>query len=118
MSHSFYNYVHVLGIIVTFLALGGAIVRGLLRSEDRSVRKLVAITFGVGMFLVLLGGFGMLARLDVGFPNWVVAKVCLWLVLGGLLTAAAKKPGAAKGLWIAVIVLGALAAWLGLNKPF
>src|SRR5688500_9670542 len=66
-SHQFYNVVHVVGIALLAAALGGMslhAINGGTRRESRS-RGLVAALHGTGALLVLVGGFGMLARLGV-----------------------------------------------------
>jgi hypothetical protein len=70
------------------------------------------------MLMILVGGFGMLARLDVGFPNWIIGKLVIWLALGAMLGFANKLVGSARSLWFAVPVLAFIAAWLAYTKPF
>jgi hypothetical protein len=80
----------------------------------------VAITHGIGMVLVLVGGFGMLARLGIfwPWPGWIVGKIIIWLVFGVLIAVIGRVPALAKPLWWITIALGAIAAYLALNKPF
>jgi hypothetical protein len=42
----------------------------------------------------------------------------LWIVIGGLFALPYRKPESARLLWIAGPVLGLIAAWAGLYKPF
>ena len=50
-----------------------------------------SIGHGIGLLLILLGGFGMQAKMkDVyqavygsGFPTWLIIKIVIWLALGG-----------------------------------
>jgi hypothetical protein len=89
-------------------------------TRDHAWRKPVAITHGIGLFLVLLGGFGMLARLGIHWPwpGWVLVKVVIWIILGALGAVAARKTTLAQPLWWMTIVLGGLAAYVAGNKPF
>lgn len=116
ISYSVYKIVHLVGILMVFLALGGlathAINGGL---KAHPWRKALAITHGVGLLLSLVGGFGLLARLGIvhgGMPGWALAKLGIWVVFAALIGVIPRKPGWAKILWPTMIVLGAVAAYL------
>lgn len=123
LSYELYRFVHLLSIAFVVTALGGAAVISLSGGniKEHPARKLIAITHGVGMFGVLLGGFGMLARLGLasaGLPGWIHAKLGLWLLVGALLAVVMRVPGAGKVLWFLVPVLIALTGWIAAAKPF
>jgi len=124
LSLDVYKLVHLFGMFMVFVSLGGVILHALNDGtrEANPARRLVSITFGVGLFLVLLGGFGQMARLGLGSPatwgGWLYAKLAIWLLIGGLFTVPYRRPERAKVLWIGVPVLGLLAGWLALFKPF
>ena len=118
-----YKLVHILGIILVFSSFGGLVLHALNggTKATNNGRRLVVTSYVVGLLLILLGGFGMLARLDVvqgGLPGWVWFKLALWIVIGGLLALPYRKPEASRLLWILGPALGLLAAWAGLYKPF
>jgi hypothetical protein len=116
-----YRNIHLLGIFMVLMALGGVFLHHILGgTRDHAWRKPVAITHGIGLFLVLLGGFGMLARLGIHWPwpGWVLVKVVIWIILGALGAVAARKTTLAQPLWWMTIVLGGLAAYVAGNKPF
>ena len=82
-------------------------------SPGDRLRKLVYRTFGIGMFLVLLGGFGMLARLlssQAGWGLWIWIKLAVWIALGLMPLVARSQPARAKWLLVVVPLLGAVAA--------
>lgn len=120
MSLEVYKLLHFTGIFLTFAALGGQflfVMRGGTR-EDRSARRIVAISHGIGLTLLLVGGFGMHAKLGYqGFPIWFAGKVGIWAVLGALMMVAWRMPNMARPLWFLLPVLGFVAAWLGIYKP-
>ena len=131
ISYGVYRLLHFFGIFLLLTSLGGAVMRAMVgatrtaeagvaadETAGRRLRRLIGISHGVAMFLILLGGFGMLARLDIGMPGWIVGKLVVWLVLGGLLGAATRMAGRARVLWFAIPVLGLVAAWLAYTKPF
>jgi hypothetical protein len=122
ISYSVYKIVHLSGILMVFLSLGGAAMHAINGGEkNHAWRKPVAITHGLGLLLALVGGFGLLARLGIahgGLPGWVIAKLGIWLILGALLAVLIRKKNLAKSLWIFVIFLGGVAAYLAGYKPF
>ena len=121
ISYAIYKNMHFLGIFMILVAMGGLILQQInTRTREQAWRRPVAITHGIGMVLVLVGGFGLLARLGIHWPwpGWVIGKVIIWLVFGVLIAVIGRSPSLAKPLWWITIALGALAAYLALNKPF
>lgn len=124
ISYAVYKVVHYAGIFILITALGATLARAAMGGGDAPRdpwgKRLVAV-HGTALFLILLGGFGMLARLDVtqglGLPGWIWAKLGIWVVLGGIL-AARRRPGtAARALWL-VPALAVVAGLVALTKPF
>lgn len=124
LSHSAYNVVHVVGIILIMAALGALALHAMNGGtrESNSARGLIAGLHGLGAFLVLLGGFGMLARIGfehgAAFPGWLVVKIVIWLVLAGSVVVPYRRASLARALLLALPVLGGLAAFLAIYKPF
>ena len=121
-SHQLYNLVHIVGIVLVVSALAGAAVLAHTRGdhEARSTRRMLAILHGIGAFLVLLGGFGMLARLGIvqgGFPGWIWVKLAIWVVVAIALLLPYRRPALARPLVLALPVLVGLAAYMALYKP-
>jgi hypothetical protein len=107
----FYQILHVTGIIMIFMGYGALLARSLARSEDVTVRKLGSITSGIGLFLVLVAGFGMIAKIGYGYSaSWLIVKIVIWLALGGIIALINRKPEFAKTLWWVILSLGILAA--------
>jgi len=125
ISYQTYLLVHIFGILLVFLALGGrathAASGGTRRGPDGSSR-LTAATHGVGLFLILLGGFGLLARIGVqhglDWPGWVWTKMAIWLALGVALALPYRFPALARPLWVLLPILGLTAAYMAVFKPF
>lgn len=120
MDYQIYKIIHLVGIAFTVGGIGALAGHALMGGKKgHGIRKLAIIGHGVGLLLVLLGGFGMLARLSISwpFPGWVLAKLGIWVVLGGIATAAGRKAGA-KGVFILAPLLVGAAAWIALYKPF
>ncbi|MDP2310709.1 MAG: hypothetical protein Q8P18_32125 [Pseudomonadota bacterium] len=122
MPYEVYKILHIIGLVAIWASLGGTevhVLNGGTRATNK-VRTLVSATHGVGLMLMLVGGFGMLARLGLtsDMPGWVMAKIVLWLVVGGLLAVPLRIPALARPLWFAMPFFAALGAWLALTKPF
>jgi uncharacterized membrane protein SirB2 len=119
MSYEIYKILHLLGLTLVVISLGGIIVHAINggTKQTNSFRKAAVITHGVGLLLLLVAGFGMLARLGIhSFPGWVIGKVVIWLALGAFV-ALAYKQSLARKLWFAVPVLVVIAATLAVTKP-
>ncbi|MEE8522688.1 MAG: hypothetical protein V3T72_02055 [Thermoanaerobaculia bacterium] len=117
MSLLTYKVLHILGISLALVALGGAAQRAL-DGDSGGSRKLAGITHGVGLLIILVSGFGLLAKLGIGFPPWVWLKLVIWLVIAALLVLIRKMPQHATLFWFALPVLTGIAAYLALYKPF
>lgn len=112
MSYQFYKILHFVGLAAVLTALSIRIGGG------ERMKKATGIVHGVGMLIMLVGGFGLLARLGLhSFPGWVWAKLALWVILGGSLALISRQKSPA-GTWIGLIVITAIGAYLASYKPF
>ena len=123
ISLNLYKLVHILGILLVFSSFGGLVLHAMNggTKATNAGRRIVTNGYGVGLFLILLGGFGMLARLGIvqgGLPGWIWLKLAVWIAVGGLFALPSRRPDASRLLWILGPALGLLAAWAGLYKPF
>ncbi len=122
LSHAFYNVVHIVGIVLIMAALGSiAASAGSPTRATWAGRGSLAFHL-VGVFLILLGGFGMMARLGIvqgsNWPGWVWAKVIIWVVLGVAAFVPRRFPHIALPVMVALPLLGGLAAYMAIYKPF
>jgi hypothetical protein len=121
LTLAFYKVLHIFGVILMFAALGALVYRALSGDTNEGGRKLAGMSHGIALVLILITGFGALAKLgfggDSGFPLWLIGKLVLWLLFGGVLVLIRKKPEWAKLLWWLLPILGGLAAYLALYKP-
>ena len=118
MSYQLYKVLHILAVLLTFVALGGMTLRSFGRADsDNDGSKLAGATHGVALALILITGFGMLARLGLGFPTWVWLKVAIWLLIGASIALIRRLPNQAIVFWFALPLLGSLAAYLAIYKP-
>ncbi len=117
ISYDVYRLVHFAGIFLLFLSFGGLLVHvrngGDLAGNPS--RRLIAAGHGVALFLILLGGFGMLARLGItaGLPGWIHVKLTLWALFAVAIALPYRFPRAATAMWFALPVLALLSAYVG-----
>ena len=123
MPYPVYKLIHFLGIFLLLGALVAAamhVLRGGTRADDPYRRRLMA-THGIAAFLIVLGGFGMLARLGVmhgALPGWAVAKLTIWVLAGAAMALPYRNRTLARATLILVPVLLLAAAATALYKPF
>lgn len=123
ISYSVYKVVHLLGMFMLFSVLGGIALHAMNggTKHDNVGRRLVAALHGTALFIILLGGFGMLARLGIvqgGLPGWVWAKLAIWLLIPFVGMIPYRRPESAKWVLLMLPVFGGLAAWIAIYKPF
>lgn len=115
-----YKTFHLAGVMLTVAALGGMAVHaanGGTRQQSLT-RRLTTATHGLGLLLILVAGFGMLARLGGSAASgWVMVKFAIWLVLGGAAAVPYHRPQFARAVFLIVPLLAALAAIVAITKP-
>lgn len=117
-----YKVIHLCGLMLLFLGFGGVLFSFATGHEvPKKLRAIAFITHGLGMFLLILGGFGMLARLGLaqgGLPTWIYAKLTIWICMGLMISPMKRKSHWTLALVTTSVCLGGVAAYIGLYKPF
>ena len=87
MKLAIYQIMHVgsLLMLTSFLFMAFA-------NPDPSGRRKTLMWTGIFSLLMLVGGFGMLSVLKLGFPAWIWVKLVCWLILSALAGMAYRKP--------------------------
>jgi len=118
LTHTTYKVVHLLGIFLLVCGIGGlwAMAAAATDESRRAARKLILATHGTAMFIILLGAFGMIARLGIAWPwpLWIWIKVGIWLALGALPVLLRRAETPVGALFYLTPILGAIAAWAAL----
>ena len=113
MSPLVYHLLHVGGVILlaafTFQAFAAPVA---------ATKKRVMMLTGILSVVVLVGGFGLLAKLDLGFPGWVIGKLVCWLGLSAMAGMAYRKPGSVGMLSLVTSALILAAVYLVYFRPF
>lgn len=117
MKYQIYQIIHLTGVLMVFIAYGGMIVRAATGSDNKGLRRLGGLTSGIGLFLILLGGFGLLAVQNYGWPLWILVKVAVWFLLGALIAVINRKPEISQFTWWITILLGVVALLMVVLKP-
>ena len=123
LPYGFYKVLHVLGIALTLVALGVMTVHALNggRKVENVARRLLIGMHGTGVLFILVGGFGLLARIGFahgsGFPFWLWAKIGLWTLFAVIAAIPYRKPESGRALLLALPVLAMAAAAMAVYKP-
>lgn len=118
-----YKIIHVFAVVLTLLSLGALAFFVMNGGNPKTSphRKLIAISHGIGLVVLIVTGFGMLFRLGVDhgqpWPFWVWLKIGLWLFAGALIALIQRVPRLALLFWLLLPLAGAFGAWVALSKP-
>jgi hypothetical protein len=110
MNYDTFRIIHVIGVATVAMGLGGML-------AGSANRKAFVMLQGIGLFIMLFSGFGLLGVLHLGFPHFAMVKVALWLVVG-VLPVILRRSGSPMivGILVSLALIGVL-AWLGITKP-
>ncbi|MGH7469333.1 MAG: hypothetical protein ACRENP_15380 [Longimicrobiales bacterium] len=122
MSYFAYKLLHFVGIFTMVTALASTAMRGLLGAPASSLhRRVMGAAHGLAALAIMLGGFGMLARMGIiqaGLPAWVMMKVAIWFVLVAAIVLPRFGTGYARALLVVLPLLAGAACATALYKPF
>jgi hypothetical protein len=115
----FYKNIHLFGMFLAMTSLGGIAIHAANGGTKATsgTRVLTASVFGLGMLLVIAGGFGQAARLGIlanGFPGWMVGKIAIWCIVAVLSILPYRIPSLARPIYLLVPLLGGMAAYLAI----
>ncbi|MCO5142495.1 MAG: SirB2 family protein [Oligoflexia bacterium] len=112
ISYQVYKLIHLTSIFFFLTSVAVMLVAG-------KTGKIWKIITGISSFFILLGGMGLMARLQAGFQPWIVAKLVIWFLVTGGGHIAAKR-FAKQGVLAYWVVMGfaIAAATLAIYKPF
>ena len=123
MPYEFYKVAHFLGLALVVGSLCALAVHGANGGtrETNKTRGLLAASHGIGLLLMLVAGFGALAKIGGmsggAVPVWVWIKLLVWFLLGGALPLVQRKPELGRIVFFVVPLLAATAGWVAVTKP-
>ncbi|MCM8532854.1 MAG: hypothetical protein NE330_16925, partial [Lentisphaeraceae bacterium] len=87
MRLAIYYPIHFIGIFLLFLAVGGMCLYARNGGEkaDNPSRKFLAITHGIALLMVIVGGMGLMTAYQIHkpqMPAWIIIKMVIWLFFG------------------------------------
>ncbi len=117
MSYEFYKWMHISSLALLLLACGllAATASG---NTPPGLRKFGSALHGIGLLLMLVAGFGLLARLGLarGWPGWVWGKILILAAIAVFPWLVRKIPK--PGVHVAILLaLTFAAAYLAIFKP-
>ncbi|MCB9876446.1 MAG: hypothetical protein H6835_02500 [Planctomycetes bacterium] len=113
LSAETYKLLHVIGVLCLFLGLGGVLALG-----KKDGAKLFMILHGIGLLVMLVAGIGYAHKASMGWPNWMIAKIGCWLLLGALPVLVRKGVLPTAVAFLLTLGIGGAAVWLVQAKPF
>lgn len=119
MSYEFYKILHLIGLVLLFSGLVSLLTLRVVGAEvNGPAKKFAFLTHGIGLFLILLSGFGLLARLGLvrELPGWIYVKLVIWLYFGLTIALIKRKGQLGWIMYLPMLVIFILAAYLGVNK--
>jgi hypothetical protein len=112
MSPTFYNILHV----VSILALTGYTFYAFAAPPE--TRKRVMMITGIASLLAVVAGFGLQAKMNTGWPGWLIVKIVCWLGLSALAGFGYRRRAAAGALGVVALVLALIAVVMVYTRPF
>lgn len=120
MSYEFYKISHLLGIFllvsglmgVFFTIWAGTPLQGKVKSASFALH-------GTGLLIMLVSGFGLLARMGLvqGLPTWVYFKLALWAFFALAVSILKRKGHLGMPLYLLLLAGYFCAAYIGVMKP-
>lgn len=120
MPYTVYKLIHIIGILFLFTTAGGVALYAANggKKDENVARTWVAVIHGLTLVVILISGFGLVAKIGTGFQMWVWAKFALWFVIGSCALLPLRRTEFGYRLFFLIPLLGALAAFLAIFKPF
>jgi hypothetical protein len=112
MNPTIYSILHVTSVLVltgyTFYAF----------AAPPETRKRVMMITGIASLLALVAGFGLVAKLSIGFPGWLIVKIVCWLGLSALAGFGYRRRGSAGALAAAALLFAFIAVVMVYTRSF
>ncbi|MBL8727004.1 MAG: hypothetical protein JNM25_01145 [Planctomycetes bacterium] len=116
MTPETYRLLHVVGVLLVFLGLGGVLATA--GGEGGRSPKLFLMLHGIGLLVMLVCGIGYVHKARLEWQNWLFAKIACWVLIGAIPFLVRRGVVPRVVAVVLVLGLGATAAWLARDKPF
>lgn len=117
MTPETYRLLHVVGVLLLFLGLGGILASA--GKDGGKAPRTFQLMHGIGLLVMLIAGIGFAHKsaISLGSP-WLLSKMAIWVILAAMPTLVRKGVLPRVAALILIIALGAAAAWLARAKPY
>jgi hypothetical protein len=121
MPYEFYKFLHFFGLFLLISGLMGVFVTTW--NGQQLVGRIKVFSFslhGLGLFLILLSGFGLLARLGLAreMPTWAYVKLAIWGTLALFVSLLKRKGHLGWPIYLTLLTVLLFAAYTATYKPF
>ncbi len=116
MPPEVYRLLHIVGVLLLFLGLGGVLASG--GREGGKTPPLFLAMHGIGLLVMLVAGIGFAHKSNLEWRPWLFAKIACWVVLAAVPILIRRGVLPRFLALLLVVGLGATAAWLAQAKPF
>jgi hypothetical protein len=121
MPYEIYKIIHLTGI---FLLISGLMMAYAMTSSGYAlagqIKKFSFAAHGTGLALILISGFGLLARLGLAreMPMWAYVKFAIWGVFAIFISILKRKGQLGWPLYVAMLAVFMFASYTAVMKPF
>ena len=121
MPYEFYKIMHLTGI---FLLISGLMMAYAITSSGHAlagkIKTFSFATHGTGLVLILVSGFGLLARLGLAreMPVWAYVKFAIWGAFAIFISILKRKGQLGWPLYVAMLGVFMFASYTAVMKPF
>ncbi|KAF0095747.1 MAG: hypothetical protein E1N59_523 [Puniceicoccaceae bacterium 5H] len=114
-----YHILHLSGILLLFLSYGGLMGRAMAGSDKPGLKKFASITGGIALLAIIVGGFGLMARMGYSIKApWIWVKIGVWVCLAAMNALINRQPKLAGVWWWLTWILGAVAVTAVYLHPY
>ena len=119
MSYQIYLTFHLIGAFSVIFALGGSLLQAINNGDKNyGFKKVIGVIHGVGLLLLIVAGFGLIAKQGyIPFPIWVWIKLVIWVFYAVVSGLAFRNRGKSKLLWGISLILFIVVIILVKFKP-
>jgi len=116
MTPETYRLLHVVGVLLLFVGLGGSLANA--GKDGGKAPALFLALHGIGLLTMLVAGIGYVHKKPLVWENWLFAKIACWVLLAAapILVRRGILPRLAAV--VLVLAVGATAVWLAQAKTF
>lgn len=118
IPYEIYKVIHIAGVFFLLFSLSTYLV--ITNTDTVKFKRIASVMHGISMFIVLIGGFGLLARLGIihgiDWPAWVWIKLIIWVTMGAMIYIIKRVKTSSQILWFIIPILAVVAAYVAVTN--